>query len=237
MTLPIASTPRYKLTIPSTKKIVTFRPFLVKEEKALLIAQHSEDADTMIGTLKSVIQSCVIDDIKVDELALFDIEYIFTQLRAKSVGETVDIILKCDTCTEDKATVKYTIDLTKLSVNIPSEHNKTIPLFGDVGVVMRYPTFDIVKQIENLDTLDIDLVFNVICSCIEYVYNSQEMFAAKDQKREEIQEFVNNLTQEQFMKIQTFFDTMPKLEEHIKYVCPLCKKQHEKYIQGLKSFF
>ena len=130
MSLPIASSPKYKLTITSSKKSVTFRPFLVKEEKALMIAQHSENSDTMISTLKSVIQSCISEQIRADELALFDIEYIFTQLRAKSVGEKVDIVLKCDTCTDDKAQVQYTIDLTKLQVTIPENHNKTIQLNG-----------------------------------------------------------------------------------------------------------
>jgi hypothetical protein len=237
MALPIASTPRYKLTIPSLKKAVAYRPFLVKEEKALMIAQHSDDPDTMITTLKSVIQSCIIDPIKVDELALFDIEYIFTQLRAKSVGENVDLIMKCDTCTDDKAIVKYSIDLTKLKVNIPENHSKTIPVFGDVGVIMKYPTLDILKRIESLDANDIDAVFSIICSCIEFVYNSDEMFASKDQKPEEVHDFVNNLTQEQFQKLQMFFETMPKLEERIKYSCPVCKKDHDKVIKGLDSFF
>lgn len=237
MALPIASTPKYKLTVPSLKKAVTYRPFLVKEEKALMIAQHSDDSDTMIATLKSVIQSCILDPIKVDDLALFDIEYIFTQLRAKSVGETVDLILKCDTCTDDKASVQYTIDLTKIAVNVPKEHNKTIPLFGDVGVIMKYPSLDILKKIESLDGNDIDAVFDIICSCIEFVYNSEEMFASKDQKIEEVRDFVNNLTQEQFQKLQLFFETMPKLEEQVKYTCPMCKKDHEKVIRGLDSFF
>ena len=129
MPLPMASTPRYKLTIPSTGKSVTYRPFLVKEEKALLIAQQSEDPDTMISTLKSVIESCVQDEIKVNDLAIFDIEYIFTQLRAKSVGENVSLILKCDDCDSEKATVSYDIDLTKVKVTIPKEHNKTCLLY------------------------------------------------------------------------------------------------------------
>lgn len=237
MALPIASTPRYKLTIPSLKKAVTYRPFLVKEEKALMIAQHSDDPDTMITTLKAVIQSCILDPIKVDDLALFDIEYIFTQLRAKSVGENVDLILTCDTCTDDKASVKYTIDLTKIAVNIPENHTKTISLFGDVGVIMKYPSLNVLKKIESLDSNDIDAVFNIICSCIDIVYNSDEMFPTKDQKSEEVSDFVNNLTQEQFQKLQMFFETMPKLEERVKYSCPVCKKDHDKVIKGLDSFF
>lgn len=237
MALPMASAPRYKLSIPSTGKSVMYRPFLVREEKALLIAQQSEDPDTMIETLKSVIAECIVDKIKVDDLALFDIEYIFTQLRAKSVGENVDLILKCDTCTDDKASVMYTIDLTKVKVDVPKEHNKTIPLFDDVGVIMKYPSLNILSKMEKLEGSDVDTVFDIICSCIDAVYNSDEMFYAKDQKIEEVQDFVNNLTQEQFVKIQQFFDTMPKLEERVKYTCPVCNKNHEKYIRGLDSFF
>lgn len=236
MALPMASTPRYKLTIPSSKKLVTYRPFLVKEEKALMIAQQSEDHETMLTTLKSVIEACV-EDADANNLAIFDIEYIFTQLRAKSVGEQVDLILKCDVCEDDKASVRYTIDLTKLKVQFPEDHQKTIPLFGDVGVIMRYPSLDLLKKIEGLDNTNIDAVFDIICTCIESVYNTDEVFQTKDQKPEEVREFVNNLTQDQFVKLQRFFETMPKLEERVKYSCPLCKKEHEKYIKGLESFF
>jgi hypothetical protein len=236
MALPMAQTPRYKLTIPSTNKSVTYRPFLVKEEKALLIAQQSEDPDTMIETLKSVIQSCIVDKVVVNDLAIFDVEYIFTQLRAKSVGEIVDIILKCDTCVDDKATVQYSIDLTKVKVEIPKEHTKNIILFNDVGAIMKYPTLDMIKKMESVGS-DIELIFEIVCQSIESIYNSQEIFQTKEEKPEEVREFVNNLTQDQFAKLQSFFDTMPKLEERVKYMCPLCKKDHEKTIKGLESFF
>ena len=237
MALPIATTPLYKLTIPSTGKTVSYRPFLVKEEKALMIAQQSEDADTMIRTLKSVIESCIQDQIKASDLAIFDIEYIFTQLRAKSVGEIVELILKCDTCEDDKASVQYDIDLTKLKVNIPKEHNKTIPLFGDVGVVMKYPSLDMLKKLENLDGSDTEAIFQIIQSCIDCIYDSQQMYSAKDHKPEEIRQFIDNLTQEQFLKLQAFFETMPKLEEKVNYKCPMCGKDHEKYVRGLEAFF
>ena len=237
MPLPIASTPKYKLTIPSTSKMVTYRPFLVKEEKALLIAQQSEDPDTMISTLKSVIESCIQDEIKVNDLAMFDIEYIFTQLRSKSVGESVNIILKCDDCESDKATVSYEIDLTKLKVNIPEGHNKTIPLFNDVGVVMKYPSLELLKKIENLDGKNAEAVFNIISMCIDSIYDSDQMYAAKDHRPEEIKQFIDNLTQDQFLKLQKFFETMPKLEETIRYKCPVCTKEHVKVIRGLDSFF
>jgi hypothetical protein len=237
MALPQAQAPRYKLTIPSTNKAVTYRPFLVKEEKALLIAQQSEDPDTMIETLKSVIESCIMDKINVNDLAIFDVEYIFTQLRAKSVGEIVDVILKCDTCEDDKATVQYSIDLTKVKVQIPKDHHKTILLFNDVGAIMKYPTLDIIKKMEGIADGDVELVFEIICQCIDSIYDSDEIYPTKEQKPEEVREFVNNLTQEQFGKLQGFFDTMPKLEETVKYACPVCKKDHEKVIKGLESFF
>ncbi len=237
MALPSAATPKYKLVIPSLKKTVTYRQFLVKEEKALLIAQHSEDPDTMLDTLKDVIAACITERINVDELALFDVEYIFAQLRAKSVGEIVDLILKCDTCTDPLASVKYSIDLTKLSVDMPNDHDKKIPLFDDVGVIMKYPSFSMIKKMEGIDTNNIDGLFEVICLCIEAVYNSEEMFYAQDQTTKELQDFVNNLTQSQFKKLQRFFDTMPKLEQRVQFMCPVCHKEHDKMIRGLDSFF
>jgi hypothetical protein len=237
MALPSAATPKYKLVIPSLKKSVTYRQFLVKEEKALLIAQHSEDPDVMLDTLKGVIASCITEKINVDDLALFDVEYIFAQLRAKSVGEIVDLVLKCDTCTDPLATVKYSIDLTKLSVDIAEGHDKKILLFDDVGVIMKYPSFSMIKRMEGIDTDNIDGLFEVICLCIEAVYNSEEMFYARDQSMEELRDFVNNLTQTQFKKLQRFFDTMPKLEQRVVFKCPLCHKDHDKMIRGLDSFF
>lgn len=237
MALPMANTPRYKLTIPSSGKSVTYRPFLVKEEKALLIAQQSEDPDTMISTLKSVIESCITDTIKTSDLSIFDIEYIFTQLRAKSVGEIVSLVLKCDDCTDEKASVQYDIDLTKLKVNIPEGHQKTIPLFGNVGVIMKYPSLDIIKKLENLSGGDAESIFDIIASCIDSVYDSEQVFSTKDHRPEEIRQFIDNLTQEQFTKLQQFFETMPKLEQQVKYKCPLCNKEHDKLIRGLDSFF
>ena len=237
MGLPTLATPKYELTIPSTGQKIEYRPFLVKEEKALLIAQQSEDPDTMISTLKSVIESCVQDEIKVNDLAIFDIEYIFTQLRAKSVGENVSLILKCDDCDSEKATVSYDIDLTKVKVTIPKEHNKTIPLFNDVGVIMKYPSLELLKKLESVDGKDADAIFSIIASCIDSVYDSDQMYSTKDHRSEEIRQFIDNLTQQQFLKLQQFFETMPKLEEKVSYKCPMCTKEHTKFIRGLDSFF
>ena len=140
MALPINTTAQYSLTIPSNGAKVKYRPFLVKEEKALLLAQQSEDPVVMVDTLKGVVASCVTGDYKADDLATFDLEYIFTQIRGKSVGETVDLLFPCDVCEDEKAKVKISFDITKIQIEKSPEHNKKIDLFGDVGVVMRYPT-------------------------------------------------------------------------------------------------
>lgn len=237
MALPMNTAPIYKLTVPSTGKEVEFRPFLIKEEKALLIAQQSEDPGVMLSSIKEVIKSCVKQEIDVDSLATFDIEYIFVQLRSKSVGEIIDLTLQCDTCTDDKAVSVVNIDLTKLNVTKNEKHNSNIKLFDDVGVVMKYPTIDIIKELESAEENDYEKVFDVIAKCIDTVYNSDEVFHIKEQPKAETMEFLNNLTGEQFGKIREFFDTMPVLEHSIQYNCPVCNKEHNKTLRGLESFF
>lgn len=237
MALPINSTPIYTLTVPSTKKEVKFRPFLIKEEKSLLIAQQSEDTSVMVDSLKDVIKSCIKDEINVNTLATFDLEYIFTQIRARSVGEIIDLTLRCDTCTDEKAVATVHIDITKLKVDFPTEHKTKIELFDDVGIAMKYPTMEVVKKLESLDTTDINSVFDIVVECIDYIYNSSEVFAAKDQSKTELMDFLNNLTSEQFERVQTFFETMPKLKHSIDYTCPICNKEHHKVLEGLNSFF
>jgi hypothetical protein len=239
MALPIQNATIYTATVPSTKQEIKFRAFLVREEKALLIAQQSDDQVVMMDTLKQIIKSCVKTELDVDTLALFDIEYIFAQLRSKSVGEIVEIVVACDVCPDEdtKARVKLIFDLSKLQVNFPAEHSKKIALFDDVGVVMRYPSLSMIKDLEGMDQADTESVFRVITSSMEYIYDGDELHHAKDQTKEELQEFLENLNQDQFKKIQQFFETMPKLSKEVKYDCPVCKHHHEKVIEGLNSFF
>lgn len=237
MALPINSAPTYTLTIPSTGKIVKYRPFLIKEEKSLLIAQQSEDPIVMVESLKDVIKSCIKDEVDVNALATFDLEYVFTQIRAKSVGEIVELFLKCDTCTDEKAVAKVNIDLTQLQVIKSEDHNNKIDLYEDVGIVLKYPTMDVIKKLENATQGDIESVFSIVTECIDFIYTSSEVFHAKEQTKEELLEFLNNLTSEQFVKIQKFFETLPRLKHEIDYACPVCGKQHHKILEGLNSFF
>jgi hypothetical protein len=240
MALPMMSAPTYTMVVPSSGVSVKFRPFLVKEEKALLIAQQSEDIGVMIQTLKGIINTCVLDTLDVDKLATFDLEYMFTQIRAKSVGEIIELIFPCDIDhgeDNEKARVKVSIDLTTLVVEKDPNHNNKINLFGDVGVVMKYPTMDVMKRLENLDTDDLDKVFSVVADSIDYIYQGEEIFYGKEQKHEELLQFLNNLTSEQFVKVQQFFATMPKIKKEIEYTCPVCQKHHRKMLEGMQSFF
>ena len=240
MALPMMSAPTYTMVVPSSGVSVKFRPFLVKEEKALLIAQQSEDIGVMIQTLKGIINTCVLDKLDVDKLATFDLEYMFTQIRAKSVGEIIELIFPCDIDhgeDNEKARVKVSIDLTTLVVEKDPNHNNKINLFGDVGVVMKYPTMDVMKRLENLDTNDLDKVFGVVADSIDYIYQGEEIFYGKEQKHEELLQFLNNLTSEQFVKVQQFFATMPRIKKEIEYTCPVCQRQHRKMLEGMQSFF
>lgn len=240
MALPMMNTPTYNMVVPSSGLSVKFRPFLVKEEKALLIAQQSEDLMVMVDTLKGVIKTCVLDNIDVNKLATFDIEYMFTQIRAKSVGEIIELIFPCDNDhgeDNEKARVKVSIDLTTLVVNKEDGHTNKIELFGDVGVVMKYPTIDVMKKLESIDNDNLDKIFDVVALSVDYIYQGEEIFYAKEQQHEELLQFLNNLTSDQFLKIQNFFATMPRIKKEIEYTCPVCQKQHKKMLEGMQSFF
>lgn len=233
MALPLNSTPIYSLTIPTTGKEIKFRPFLVKEERALLLAQQSEDKSIMMNTLKDIIKSCVKGNINVDELATVDIEYIFIQLRARSVGENVDLIFRCTHCDDKNAKVKITIDLTQLEVS-SADNNKKIALFDNVGVVMKYPNMDTISDISDNS---VDDILSVIIDCIDYIYDDREIYYASDTSREELLEFINNLSSEQFIKLQNFFENIPSIKKDVDYICPVCGKDNHVVLSGISSFF
>ena len=240
MALPMMNAPIYTMIVPSSGATVKYRPFLVKEEKALLIAQQSEDVVTMIETLKKVVKSCVQDQLDVEKLATFDLEYMFTQIRGKSVGETVDLTFSCDLDhgeENEKAKSVVRIDLSTITVEKAEGHTNKIELFNDVGVVMKYPTVDVIKKLEGFDTNDLDTVFDIMTLSIDYIYDGEQLFHAKESTKQELLSFIENLTSDQFLKIQQFFETMPKITKKIEYDCPVCNRHHVKMLEGLQSFF
>ena len=236
MALPMMSTPTYNMVVPSSGLTVKYRPFLVKEEKALLIAQQSEDMMVMVDTLKSVIKSCVTDKIDIDKLATFDLEYMFTQIRAKSIGEFSNLIFTCAHCNNDNNKVRLEIDLTKIPIIKDPNHSNKIELFDDVGVLMKYPTIDTLRKGFGREE-DIDAVMEVVVDCIDAIYNNEEVFYAKEQTREELMEFVLNLTKPQFDKIEDFFVTVPKFKQDIEFDCPACKAHNVTVLEGTQNFF
>lgn len=236
MALPAINTPTYEFNVPSTKQTVKFRPFLVKEEKALLIAQQSEDPNVMLNTLKSIIKSCTFDKLDVEKLALFDIEYIFTQLRAKSVGEISEIYFTCNQCNDPKSKLKIDINLSELEVSFNSEHTATIELYDTVGMKMKYPNLNMVGKIDSASN-DMNALFDVIIECIDYIYDDNGVYPAAEQSKDELEQFINNLTQEQFQRVQKFFETMPRLEKKLEFNCPVCNFHHDYVIQGIDGFF
>jgi hypothetical protein len=238
MPLPKISTPTYELEIPSLKKTIKYRPFLVKEEKILIIAMESEDPKQIAEAVKNVIGNCIISrGIKVEQLATFDIEYLFLNIRGKSVGESVDILI---TCPDDGTTqVPMSINLDDIQVEFDKEHSRDIKLDDNLTLRMRYPSMqEFVKSNFVVgEEISVDDTFDMIISCIEQIYSEEESWAASDSTKKEFKEFLEQLTSQQFKDIEKFFETMPKLSHTIKVKNPNTEVESEVVLEGLTSFF
>ena len=239
MHLPKIATPTYSLEIPSIKKEIKYRPFLVREEKILIIAMESEDPKQIAEALKTVIGNCIITrGIKVDQLSIFDIEYIFLNVRGKSVGEEIEINV---TCPDDGETqVQTTIDIDSIKISKDKEHNSIIKLDDSLSMKMKYPSIEqfIENNFEYQETnADVDKSLKLITSCIEMVYTSDECWSSTDCTSEEMLEFVEQMNTKQFKEIEKFFTTMPKLSHIIKVKNPKTKKENDVTLEGLASFF
>jgi len=237
MPLPKISTPTYELVIPSTKKKVKYRPFLVKEEKVLIMAMENEDTTMSANAVKDVISSCITTrGVKVDELATFDIEYLFLNIRGKSVGEQVEVLV---TCPDDGTTkVPTLIDLDEIQIQEDENHSKDIKLDDSLTLRMRYPSMkEFIKNNFAVNDISVDDTFDIVTSCIEQVYNEEESWSAKDCTKKELKEFAEQLSSKQFKEIETFFETMPKLSHTITVSNPNTGKDNTIVLEGLASFF
>ena len=239
MPLPKISTPTYELVLPSTNKKVKYRPFLVKEEKILIMALESEDQKQITNAIKSVLADCILTrGVKVDKMATFDIEYLFLNVRGKSVGETVEVNV---TCPDDGQTkVEMEIDIDSIKIQKDPNHSNIVELDDNLSIQMNYPSLD--QFIEtNFDLNDtknqVDQSLHVIMSCINQVYNSEESWSAADCTKKELKEFVESMNSKQFKDIEAFFETMPKLSHNVKVINPETKVESEVVIEGLASFF
>ena len=236
MSLPKINTPEYKLVIPSTDEEITYRPFLVKEEKLLLIAQETGDEKAQYIPIQSLIKNCVIEEIAVDILPMFDLEYIFLNIRAKSVGEIANLKIICPD--DEKTTVDVEVDLTKINVEMDEAHNARIQLTDDIGVLMSYPTMDLVEEHAVTDSPNpTQQLFKLVAECIYQIWEGEEVHDATDYSYKEKVEFLDSLSHEQFEKIQQFFETMPTLKHEIEVTNPKTKVKSTVTLRGIQSFF
>lgn len=239
MPLPKINTPTYELVIPSTAKKVKYRPFLVREEKILIMALESEDMDQITNAVVDIISSCIqTRGVKVNDLSTFDIEYIFLNIRSKSVGETIEVNI---TCPDDGETqVKVEINVDDIQIQKNSDHNNIINLDDDLKMRLKYPSLDqfIESNFEyNDDNVDVDKSLEMIISCIDVIYNEEESWAASDSTKKELKEFIEQMNTKQFKDIENFFVTMPKLSHTVKVTNPKTKVESNIVLEGLASFF
>ena len=236
MALPKLTTPTYELEIPSTDEKIKYRPFLVKEEKILLIALESGKSEDIITAIKDIVTECTYGKIDLGKMPMFDVEYIFLNIRAKSVGEVSTLRLLCP---DDKETyVNVDIDLSEIMVQVDKGHNPKIELTDEMGMIMTYPSIDSLSATGVTD-ITADNMLDVISACILQIYDKkgEEVFETKDQTKKEISEFIESLNTKQFLEVQKFFDTMPKLKHVVTIENPKTKVKSDITLQGLNDFF
>jgi len=238
MPLPKIATPTYELELPSTGKTIQYRPFLVKEEKLLVLAMESEDTKQITSAIKAVLKNCIkTRGIKVENLPTFDIEYIFLNIRGKSVGEDIDVNIICP---DDKETqVEITVALDDIEVKKSEEHTNRIKLDDNLMMEMRYPSLEqfIKSNFDLNDANQMDQSFDLIASCIDKVYTAEEAWSVSDCTKKEVTEFLDSMNSTQFKEIENFFTTMPKLSHTIKVKNPKTEVESEVVLEGLASFF
>ena len=238
MPLPKIATPTYELELPSTKQKIKFRPFLVKEEKLLVLALETEDSSQITTAITEVIKGCILTkNVKVEELPTFDIEFLFLNIRGKSVGEEVEVNIICPDDGETEVPVKISLD--EIEVQFSDDHSTKIKIDDNLMMEMKYPSLDqFVKNnfdFNNQSTMDQS--FEIIGTCIDKIFNEEEVWAVEDFSKQEVEEFLEQMNSSQFKEIEKFFNTMPKLSHEIKVKNPKTKKSSTVVLEGLSSFF
>ena len=237
MTLPSIETPRYELTLPSTDKVLQYRPFLVKEEKILLVAMESNNNKEILNATKEILRACTFEKIDVDTLPIFDIEYIFLQIRSKSVGEIAKFKMLCPDDKETYADVE--VDLTKVNVQVDDAHTNNVLIDENrkLGIVFNYPTLEMTKAGFYVDDTNVDTLFDIMSLSINHIYEGDKIYPSKDSTKEEMKKFLEGLPQTAFNKIKTFFETMPQLRHSVEVENPKTKVKSTIVLQGIRDFF
>ena len=237
MALPVANVAKYELTLPSQQKTIKFRPFLVKEEKVLLMAMESGESKEMLSAIKEIVKSCTFGEMIAENYPMFDIEYVFLQIRSKSVGEKTKLKVLCPD--DGKTYAETEIDLSKIEVYVDDDHTNNIMIDDDrkLGVVMRYPALKDVDADTLQGDINIQKTYKMITSCIDSIYEGEKVYSRKETSEKEIQEFVDGLTADQMKKLSAFYNSMPRLEHKIMVKNPKTEVESEVTLKGLASFF
>lgn len=234
MALPVLSVPYYEATLPCTNQKVQYRPFLVKEEKVLLVAAEDGSNATVSKALIDVVNSCV-KDLDASVLPVSDLEYLFLQIRIKAVGEVVEAHIPCQHCEES---TKVSLDLTKVEVSKEDSVDPNVMMTDDIGVKLRYPNMNIVSANASDDgDIDPSQSFDVVADCVECIFDKDKVYSSEDHSKEEVLEFLDSLSQQQFQKITDFFSTIPSMKYELSYKCPHCKEKNERTLEGIQDFF
>ena len=238
MPLPTISTPTYELVLPSSNRKIKFRPFLVKEEKILILAMESQDTKQIANAVKNVITHCILTKgIKVDKLSTFDIEYLFLNIRGKSVGEDIEVMV---TCPDDgKTQVPALINIDSIKIQKSDDHDRDIKLDDQYTLRMRYPSLNefIKNNFATTTEMNVDDTFDLVASCIEQVYSEEESWSSSDCTKKELKDFLEQLDSKQFKMVEKFFETMPKLSHTVTVTNPNTKKECKIVLEGLQNFF
>lgn len=236
MSLPKINAPEYRLNVPSTDEEIRYRPFLVKEEKLLLIAQETGTDKATYEAIRNIISSCCLDPVDINKLPLFDMEYIFLNIRAKSVGEVVKLKVKCPD--DEETEVEVEVDLTKIQVQMDDSHDARIQLTDDIGVLMMYPNFGTVSKQQSMkEGKETEQLFDMIGSCMFQVWQGEETYDAMDYSEKDKKEFLESLSHDQFEKLQVFFETMPTLKHEVEVTNPKTNVTSNIMLQGINAFF
>jgi hypothetical protein len=240
MALPKIDVPIYELDLPLSKKHIRFRPFLVKEQRNLMMAMEADDKDTIEKNIKQVIHNCTLtENIDIDSLPILDVEYYFINLRARSVGEIVESRYRCENIVDDKICnnlMDTKINLLEIKINKKENVDDIIQLTDRVSIKFNYPKFSIVGRANRFDSAT-DMAFDMIVESIDYIFDGEQYYYAKETDPAELVEFIENLNREQFEKIEEFFDNLPTLDKQIEMTCKKCGFNHNIVVEGLESFF
>lgn len=242
MALPKLDVPIYELILPLSQQKVKFRPFLVKEEKILLMAMESKDEKSTILAIKQILNNCCFGDTDIDNMPVTDLEFLFLNLRARSIGEVVDLQYRCNNKVKDEEgeekncnnVVKFSMNILNIVPEVPADHTNKIELSDKLGIVMRYPTF---KMMENTKGDESERILDVVIESVDYIYDEDNVYYRKDVPKKEMVEFIESMTKEQFQKVQDFFESLPKIKKDVEFKCNKCGYTEKITVEGIQNFF